>query len=121
MALEDFYTINSFAFESNVLSASVSIDPNHSIFEGHFPDNPITPGVVQIQMVKELLEKHYGTKLKMKEMGRCKFVAILNPNECDKFDIDIEVLNDDESPIKIKAIGKDDTTTYLKFNASYEK
>lgn len=120
MALLDFYTINSFVFEDNALSASVKINPNHSIFSGHFPDNPITPGVVQIQIVKELLEKHYGEKLKMKEMGRCKFVAILNPNECEKLDFNIEVLSN-EMPLKIKVVGKDDNTIYLKFNASYER
>ena len=55
MILRDtFYKINTLKFQENVLEAEISIDAKHAIYEGHFPNNPVTPGVVQLEMVKIL-------------------------------------------------------------------
>ena len=57
MLLDDFFTIIDLEKTDESVISNIKIDPSHKIFEGHFPGNPITPGVVQVQLVKEILEK----------------------------------------------------------------
>ena len=80
MILKDtFYTINSLKFEDHVLEASISIDPKHPIYQGHFPNNPVTPGVVQLEMVKEILATQFNKSIQLKTLATSKFLAVLNP------------------------------------------
>ena len=120
MLLNDFFEIMEMNGSSeNKLTARVKLNEKHPIFQGHFPDNPITPGVVQIQMVKELLEHFWKKELNLVSISRCKFLKILNPNENPvvTFHIDISSV---ESNIKIGATGEIDGNTFFKMNAVYQ-
>jgi 3-hydroxyacyl-[acyl-carrier-protein] dehydratase len=80
MILKDtFYKINSLKCEDNVLEATITIDANHAIYEGHFPNNPVTPGVVQLEMVKEILSTQFNQSIQLKTLATSKFLAVLNP------------------------------------------
>ena len=81
MLNNDFFKIIDLDLSGNELLANVALEPGHIIYKGHFPGNPVTPGVVQMQMVKEILEVFYNKKLQLKTMGRCKFLHILDPND----------------------------------------
>lgn len=115
-----FYIINIEQTEDNIRS-TIKLNASHQIFEGHFPNNPITPGVVQIQIVKELLENVLNEKFMLKEMGRCKFLAILNPhiNAEIKVNIDYSLLNDNTLKVTAEGLSIDDIQTFFKFTAKY--
>ncbi|MCX6330659.1 MAG: hypothetical protein NTZ85_14245 [Bacteroidia bacterium] len=54
--LNELYTIKNIQKESvNKLTIQVELKRDHDIFKGHFPGNPILPGVCTIQILKELL------------------------------------------------------------------
>ena len=60
-----------------VVTAHYEVNPDHPIFEGHFPDQPVLPGVVQVEMMAQasiFLVKLVSTK---KEGVPLK-VALLN-------------------------------------------
>lgn len=118
MLVEKLFEIEDVKQVENKLSTTVEINAKNKIFEGHFPNNPITPGVIQVQLVKEILEKHFNKSLKLSTMDRCKFVAILNPETNPVIDVEITVDKLDDS-YKIKASGKDASNTYFKFSALY--
>ncbi|PJB15214.1 MAG: 3-hydroxyacyl-ACP dehydratase [Flavobacteriales bacterium CG_4_9_14_3_um_filter_32_8] len=122
MLINNFFTITTLEQTDGVILSTIKIDASHQIFEGHFPNNPITPGVVQIQLVKELLEKTFNQTLFLKEIGRCKFLAILNPNENAEILIKIDFTKED-GIIKVTADGtsKEGSQTFFKFNARYER
>jgi 3-hydroxyacyl-[acyl-carrier-protein] dehydratase len=50
-------------------------------FEGHFPDLPLVPGVVQIEMVRMATEKVIGESLSIAAVNDCKFRRQLEPNQ----------------------------------------
>ena len=57
MLRNDFYTIVSWEnISENSFFVTITINKNHAIFDGHFPQNPIVPGVCMLQMVKDLME-----------------------------------------------------------------
>ncbi len=57
MLLKDLYKIKSFTYADGKVNTEVIINKDHEIFTGHFPDNPVMPGVCMIQIIKELTEK----------------------------------------------------------------
>ena len=77
--LNDFFKIIDTSANENSFISKIEINPQHIVFIGHFPGYPVTPGVIQIQIVHELLEKHFGIKMELKTMPQCKFLKILNP------------------------------------------
>jgi 3-hydroxyacyl-[acyl-carrier-protein] dehydratase len=99
MILKDsFYTINALTLDDQVLEANITIDANHAIFDGHFPGNPVTPGVIQLELVKELLSTHFERKMELKTLANSKFLAVLNP------------VNTPEVVVKMTLIGQEDAT-----------
>ena len=50
-------------------------------FNSHFPGNPITPGVLTLQMVCECLSRHLGRKLHYAAIKNCRFAAIVRPGD----------------------------------------
>ena len=47
---------------------NIHLDASHFIYQAHFPDEPITPGVCIIQIAKELLEEHLGIGLEIQKV-----------------------------------------------------
>ena len=80
MLLGPFFTLlEKQTMENNSYRVVVAINPRHPIFEGHFPGNPIVPGVCLTQMVKEILENILGKSFTMSKADSIKFTAIVNP------------------------------------------
>lgn len=51
----------------------------HAALPGHFPDNPIVPGVVLLDRIAAVIER--GTGLRLARIDAVKFVAPLRPDE----------------------------------------
>lgn len=117
MFLDSLYKITSFDVKSDTILATISINPDHTIFEGHFPDSPVMPGVVQLQIVKELLEKHLGKTLTMKTMRTGKFLRVVNPKETPDVYIDIKFKNAEF--LEVVASGSCENATFFKAQVSY--
>jgi len=118
MLHNDFFKINALDFDENEINANISLKHDHVIFDGHFPGNPVTPGVIQMQIVKEILEVYFEKKLQLQSMGRCKFLNVLSPIDTKKLDVKIKI-KETESVLEIIAAGINEETTFFKFNATY--
>ena len=72
---------------------SVNIDDNNQIigiltfsadfpaFEGHFPEQPVLPAIVQLAAVRFLAAKHLGKQLLPTSVDRAKFKTMIGPEE----------------------------------------
>lgn len=76
---DDFYSIIQLTDADNTVQATLQLNPAHRIFEGHFPGQPVVPGVCMIQMVKELLEMASGKTLMLNQADSIKFLSVINP------------------------------------------
>ena len=64
MVLQDFYKILSEEKTSDSkYTFTILVNEKHDVFKGHFPGNPIMPGVCMIQIIKELSESITKTAL----------------------------------------------------------
>ncbi|MFA7344882.1 MAG: hypothetical protein WC003_11300 [Terrimicrobiaceae bacterium] len=59
--------------------------PSFAGFQGHFPDDPILPGVCLLQSLRLGLEKAWGTRLRITEIPKAKFVAPIHPGDTIRF------------------------------------
>lgn len=109
-----FYTLQSFQYEQNAISAQILLHKEHPIFEGHFPNNPVTPGVCMLQIIKELTQKATGNQLFLQQCSQVKFMALINPETHAVLHIDIAVSALDDFSYKIKSSTRFDTTVALK-------
>ena len=98
---------------------TIKLNPGHIIYSGHFPGHPVTPGVIQVQIVHELLEKHFSKNLKLITMPACKFLKILNPDEASRVVIHIE-FNRIYELLNIKAWGENGTNIFFKLDSVYQ-
>ena len=118
MFLDELFTVLSLNATAETISAEIRIDESHLIFTGHFPGSPVTPGVVQLQIVKEILEIHLHQKLRMKTMRSCKFLKILNPIETPVITIAIK-FEDQEESLEVTASANHNGNVYFKAQMSY--
>lgn len=119
--LTDFYTLESSEkAENGSFIAHISLNKNHDIFKGHFPGNPVTPGVCMMQIVKELTEKFTGKKLFLKSASNVKFMAIINPFETPYLTLQLDI-NEGEEEIKVKNTTSFGETIALKMSVNYKK
>ncbi|MFT5824335.1 MAG: 3-hydroxyacyl-[acyl-carrier-protein] dehydratase [Crocinitomix sp.] len=115
-----FYSVNQEELTKETAIFNITINDAHEIFEGHFPENPITPGVMQIEIIKELLSRVVGKKLSLVFMGNCKFLAILNPKTTTSIDIVLNYRQQEDGGIKVSAQIKKEEVIYLKVSALYQ-
>lgn len=120
MILKDtFYKINSLKFEENILEAEISIDPKHAIYEGHFPNNPVTPGVVQLELVKEILGTHFNKTIHMRSLNSSKFLAVLNPEKTPEALFKMTVTEQEDQSLKVSGQLSNSEGICLKFSGIY--
>ena len=119
--LTDFYTLlSSEKTENGSYTAKISLNKDHDIFKGHFPGNPVTPGVCMMQIVKELTEEFSGKKLFLKSASNVKFMAIINPFETPELTMQLDI-NETETDIKVKNTTSFGETIALKMSVHYNK
>ena len=116
----DFYKIESTQkLERGWLMIFV-LNPNHQIFEGHFPGNPVLPGVCMIQMVKDAVANMTGKKWLLSEARQIKFLEMIIPNEKDVFSflLNYEV---DNAECLVRASFEKDGKTLFKFQGCFQQ
>ncbi len=118
--LNSFYELKSYESEGNIFRSKITLNSNHEIFKGHFPGNPVTPGVCMMQIVKDLTEEFTGSKLFLKTASNVKFMAIINPFETPDLVMDLDI-NETEDEIKVKNTTIFGETIALKLSVTYKK
>ncbi|WP_326981253.1 3-hydroxyacyl-ACP dehydratase [Chryseobacterium sp. MYb264] len=119
--LTDFYTLESYEqAENGSFTAKITLNKDHDIFKGHFPGNPVTPGVCMMQIVKELTEEFTGLKLFLKTASNVKFMAIINPFETPDLKLQLDITQSDDD-VKVKNITSFGETIALKMSVNYKK
>jgi 3-hydroxyacyl-[acyl-carrier-protein] dehydratase len=120
MILKDkFYSILNNEKTEFGFQFKIKINENHNIFEGHFPENPVTPGVVQMEIVKELLSLNYNKTVFLTNMPSCKFLAILNPLISSEITIEIEIKDETEIGFRANIHFYANSTSFMKMIGIY--
>lgn len=79
--LSKLYTVRLDKSEGDQSIFAVDIDPQHSVFEGHFPAMPVMPGVCMMAMIRSCISLATGKGLRYKSIRRCKFLSVVDPTK----------------------------------------
>ena len=119
MLIEGLYTVEDFQKDGQEVSAKIQLNKEHDIFKGHFPGNPVMPGVCMLQIIKELTERATKKQLFLSVSSNIKFMAIINPDVNPILHLSILITEEDEV-IKIKNISSFEDTVALKLSATFK-
>ena len=120
MLLNDFFTINETVQSETEIWAELLINSHHKIFEGHFPNQPVVPGVCMMQMIKEILEQVIGKETNLIQAADMKFLAVINPLENNLIHASIKYAADETGAINIVASLFKDELVHFKCKAKLE-
>lgn len=102
--------------DSEVVCA-VKMKSGHSIYQAHFPNNPITPGVCLVQMSTEILEKTLKRHLRLKAAVRIKFRKPIVPSVEPVFTFQKLTVSDHQ--VSVSVVIQDKDTQYAKMSLIY--
>ena len=89
------YTIEDVAEDGNSISYELLLNADHTIYQAHFPNEPITPGVCILQILRELLEVYTGKLYEITKVKNVKFLTILSPVKTRQVTFVIDKMSDD--------------------------
>lgn len=119
MLIEGLYKVKKVDKTADGILAQVHLNKDHAIFKGHFPGNPVMPGVCMIQIIKELTEEATGKNLFLSVASNIKFMAIINPDINPGLHLAIDITEVD-GIVKVKNTTSFEDTLALKLNASFK-
>ncbi len=116
MLIKDYYTIESTAKDNEKHLFTVRLNPACIVYEGHFPEKPVSPGVCNIQMIKECSELIIGHQTLLKSIKQCRLTTLITPTDYPMLTIAISITPKDDTYLINASIGKG-SETYLDLKA----
>lgn len=115
MLLENkFYKVLSEKRHAEGLGASfhVAILPECNVYDGHFPGDPVCPGVCNIETIKECAILLVGEALRYTSIKLCRLTALATPAVCPEVDVDVTLEKTAEG-YEVQATIADAVQTYM--------
>ena len=100
MLKDNFFTIvDQTIIDNNTVRFTIWLRKNHTIYQAHFPKNPITPGVCIIQIVKELFSHYKNDDFVITKVKNVKFSHPLIPTAHTRIDVSMKIEETEEENI----------------------
>ncbi|MCG8581703.1 MAG: hypothetical protein MI866_17395 [Bacteroidales bacterium] len=119
MLIDSFFTYSIKSKTETGFVAELTLKTDSPVYQGHFPQMPVTPGVCQVQMLKEVLSEQLKADYQLMKARDVKFLNLINPNESNVFLLDVGIKPIDDSSINVTALMHSDDTKCMKVRATY--
>lgn len=112
MVRDDLYTLSRESDRGATFCFRATINPQHPLFAGHFPGQPILPGVCTLAILSDCVAEICGYGVRFAQIRECKFTAPVDPSrhtelEClliiDGTTVQATVMAEDIVVLKLKA------------------
>ncbi|QEH41406.1 3-hydroxyacyl-ACP dehydratase [Chitinophaga sp. XS-30] len=105
--------------DAQSVHTTIALNAQHPIFEGHFPEQPVVPGVCMMQIIQELLSGVTGKKLLVEKAANMKFLNMIDPVQQPQVNVDIMYALQ-EDMYKATAVIKHEATVFMKFQGLFK-
>lgn len=117
--LDELFIIQSLEDTENGFTAHLRCNPEHLIYQAHFPGNPITPGACLLQTAGELLQRKLGRTLYLKSSKNVKYLNVLVPAEGKEVRFTFSNLVESETECKAQVVIADEASVYTKMSLTF--
>ncbi len=104
--------------DKNTAKSIFTINPHNDIFKGHFPGNPVLPGVCMIQIIKDIVAQISGCDIMLNEANTIKFQNPVIPEENAEITGDFKIRNE-EGKIVVNAQIASPDKVYCSFKGDF--
>jgi len=77
--MNTIYQLSNLALKENTFTASITFNPSHPVFAGHFPGQAVVPGVVLVEIAAVTASQSLGKNLIVKDSSIIKFLQVVDP------------------------------------------
>ncbi len=116
--MEAYFTLDTHRQEEGKEIFAITLNRKHPVYKGHFPDVPVTPGVVLTDICRQLAEHALDKKLQLKEAKTIKFLAMVNPEMTPALDVEM-MLSVENERYAARIVGSFEGKTYFKIQADF--
>ncbi len=88
------------------------VEPSHKVFEGHFPEQPVVPGVCTMAMVKECCSELLSRPVRYDYVKEVKFLSAIVPSIHNELSVTVEI--DEDMNLKSVVTHKEQVMMKLK-------
>lgn len=113
------FILSSITDTEDGFEAVVRCNPNHQVYQAHFPDNPITPGACLLQTAGEVLQQQLGRQIFLKSSKNIKYLSILIPAEGKEVKFGFSHVAEGETECKAQVVIADESTVYSKMSLTF--
>jgi len=119
LLLNDLYTIESLTKKEDQILVTIKLIADHAIFKGHFPGQPVLPGVCMMEMIAELTGQVLEKSFRISGGPMIKFLRMIDPERNPRISLEIKYQS---SAGKINEEGKIffGSETFMKFQLILE-
>jgi len=118
MLAGNFYKIVQEQSTTGNRTVTIELNAGHAIFGGHFPGQPVVPGVCMMQIIQELLEGALGKKAVLQKAANMKFLNMIDPVQQPLADVALQYAEEGDQ-VKVTATIKRDDKVFLKFQGIF--
>ncbi len=118
--MNDLYTVKGINREGiNKINVLIEFNAIHDIFKGHFPENPILPGVCCIQIIKEILALELHNEIILTRASSIKYLSFINPNVHGSVNFAIEFMGKENEHISCSVSVYSESITFCRFKGEF--
>ena len=118
MLQNNLYCINEKQMAESSADFEISLNVDHPIYQGHFPGDPVTPGVCILQIACELFELVAQKKCVISALKNVKFMQVIRPNEVPTVHFHFDWLPVD-CGFSVKCLVSNDSVNFSKINCTF--
>lgn len=111
------YTIDDISRKADGESFTVTItlDPSHEIFRGHFPGNPVLPGACTVEILRELAGVISENEFTIAEASTIKYLSFINPEITAILSVDLILKENEDGRFGCSALVHSGETSFCSF------
>ncbi len=102
MLIEHYYSILHKQTQEQSTVFTVALHADSPVYAGHFPNEPISPGVCNIQLIKECAEIVTGHILCLRSMQQCRFTHLITPILHSQVEVQITITAEIATGVKLR-------------------
>jgi len=95
----------------------IKLNPDHIVYSGHFPGQPVLPGVCTLQIIKECAQQLVNKKLQYARIALCKFLRFIDPAQCNEMSLNISLNEKEDGTLQLIANGVSSDFDFIKVKA----